>query len=221
MGPKRDQNKDQESNQNKITSFAGDRPPPWAEKMEERIIERISAVTESLEFHAAAVQQLRKDTETFQHETNARFTEFEFHQRKYNLLFFGLKFTPATCEENVRNFMTQELELGEESVKSMIFQNCHPLPSRPDSTACIVRFVRFADKESVLRSLRKLKGKPGARGVSIRTDLPKELRKTRAELKAKMDGLKRETPERILRIAERGQEIRIEERKSNRWIKVQ
>jgi hypothetical protein len=53
-------------------------------------------------------------------------------------------------------------------------------------------------------------------------DLPKELRQKRSELQRQMKAMKSADNARILRVAERGQSIRIEEKekKTGKWISV-
>jgi hypothetical protein len=135
----------------------------------------------------------------------------EFHNRKYNLLFFGLP-SEGSADSKVRQFLAKDLDLEADTI---LFHHCHPLPAGKDGKQpVIVRFVRFQDKEKVLRALPKLRGKQSR--VSVITDLSKSLRQKRAELQTRMREMKRADGSRVLRVIERGQIIRMEERKGGK-----
>jgi hypothetical protein len=208
MGPRRDPKDSSNSSQQQITTFTTEDQPVWAKRMEEKILERIDDVTSQMSSHAEELAKLKAQTQE-------KFNDLEYHQRKYNLLIFGLNSKISStedCEEVVRTFFEKDLELGAE-VSNMIFHNCHPLKK-----GCIVRFVRFRDKERVLKSLGKLRGKNMK--VSVRTDLPKDLREKRTQLLQKVFDLRRNNPDRVLRVAERGMNIQIEEKTAGKWSKL-
>lgn len=186
--------------------------------MEEKIINQLTVMSQSLEFHGAKLEELRSETDAFKNEMKTRLNEMEYHQRKYNLLFFGLKFAPNNCEEAVREFIAKDLEIGKEPAGAMFFQHCHPLSDSLGKSACIVRFVCFRDRDKVLKSLGKLKGKNSK--VTVRTDLPKDFRNTRKQLLGELAEFRKKDPGRILRLSERGMVIRIEEKKNGQQSKV-
>jgi pyruvate-formate lyase-activating enzyme len=76
--------------------------------------------------------------------------------------------------------------------------------------------VQFKDRERVLRALAKLRGKN--KNVTVRTDLPKEVREKRKNLFQQLHAIRQDNKNTIIRVAERGQTIRLEEKKPNgRW----
>jgi hypothetical protein len=98
--------------------------------------------------------------------------DFEFHTRKFNLLFFGLRYDGKECEAAIRMFIRDGQEIGDRGDR-MLFAHCHPLPrSALTVSASTVHFMQLCDRDLVLKSLSKLRGK-GSK-VSVRTDLPKK-----------------------------------------------
>jgi cell division protein ZapA (FtsZ GTPase activity inhibitor) len=217
MPPRKDTTKDKDNNTTRITDYISeDQPPVWArkleeklEQMEERLVGRFQNLQEVINMQDHRIANIETKTAKRCQDLEERMTDAEFHQRKYNLLFFGLKTTPTECEKQVKEFMTSDLEIAD--AESMLFQHCHPLPP---GTTVIVRFVQFKDRERVLRSLAKLKGKN--KKVTVRTDLPKDMREKRRNLHQQMQELKKDT-NKIMRVAERGQTIRLEEKKNGKW----
>lgn len=218
MGPPRKSTvpSSESSSSQRITSYLdADQQPPWAKRMEENIMGQLTDINASI----SIVDKRTLDLENRVSELERKLNETEFHQRKYNLLFYGLKFQPTDCEEKVRGFIRDDLELGEDVEKSMAFQHCHPLPASGTGTACIVRFVNFRDKDRIMRSLGKLKGKNCK--VSVRSDLPKPQREKRKDLLLEMRNLRNEDRSLHLRIAEKGLELHLEKKNSRgRWEKL-
>jgi hypothetical protein len=112
------------------------------------------------------------------------------HSRKYNLMLHGIRGNEndnELTEEKVRNLIGGELELGEKYANSVSIANCHRLPkpknstwgNRGDPDPVVVKFVKWSDRERVLRSARNLKKESKIR---IRTHLPAPLAKARAKL---------------------------------------
>jgi hypothetical protein len=219
MGGKKDQSKEKENSTNRITDYVEDlTPPPWAKKldekldqMEERLVGRFEGLQDVLNMQDAKIADLETQTKRRCQTLEERMTDAEFHQRKYNLLFFGLQTTPKECEQQVKEFMKEALEIPD--AEAVLFQHCHQLP--PGNTV-IVRFVQFKDRERVLRALTKLRGKN--KNVTVRTDLPKEMREKRKNLFQQLHAIRQDNKNTIIRVAERGQTIRLEEKKTNgRW----
>jgi hypothetical protein len=214
MGPKRD---GQDKGQKTLDFNAGDEQPPWAKNMENRLSTKFAEVADSLSVLEQRIGKVETDAKAKFERVETRMDDFEFHQRKYNLLFFGLP-NQEPAEKTVKQFLKNDLEMGD-MADGILLQHCHPLPAgRDGQRPVIARFVCFADRERVLRSLPKLRGKNVK--VSVATDLPRALRLKRADLQKEMKTLKRADPSRILRVIERGQEIRMEERKGGKWDKI-
>lgn len=174
--------------------------PRWAKKLEENLMGQLQSISDKLTRGTAEIESLQERT-----------NDLEYHSRKYNLLIFGLKHG-NDCEKTVIDFFRSDLEI--EQADRMLLAACHPLPSQ-NRDSCIVRFLRLKDKDTVLRSLSKLKGK--GKKISVSTDLPKPLREKRSMLsKTVGEGRKRGES---LRLRERGQNLWIEELKDGKWVK--
>jgi hypothetical protein len=211
MGPKKDSDK----NQKTLDFNVGDEQPPWAKNMENRLSEKFEQVASSVAILETRIEHVEKETGESFKRLQEQVTDFEFHQRKYNLLFFGLPDEMKPAETRVKEFLDRELQIDS---ASMVFQNCHSLPAGRGTRPIIARFLTFADRDRVLKSLPKLKGKNLK--VTVMTDLPKALRQKRADLQRELKVMKMADASRILRIAERGKSIRIEEKKAGKWISV-
>jgi hypothetical protein len=174
--------------------------PRWAKRLEENLMGQLQSINDKLTRDGAEIEALKDRT-----------CDLEYHTRKYNLLIFGLK-PGKDCEQTVIDFFKSDLEIAD--ADRMLFAACHPIPS-PNRDSCIVRFLRLKDKDTVLRSLPKLRGK--GKKISVVTDLPKPLREKRSMLsKTVGDGRKRGES---LRLRERGQNVWIEELKDGNWVK--
>jgi hypothetical protein len=143
-------------------------------------------------------------------EVRVRLTDFEFHTRKYNVIIHCLSTEGQDCEDAVQAFFKTEIKLD---VAPFLLAACHPLLN-PKGKTTIVRFVRLKDKNLVMRSLVNLRGK---KGLSVRTDLPKELRLVRSELAKNVANLHRASE--TVRLRERGMQLWIEEKKDGAWVK--
>jgi hypothetical protein len=212
MPPKRDAGQ-------KLLEFQGpDGQPLWAEKMEERLAEKFASVAESVHVLDQRLTDLDLKTQNKIKGIEDRLADFEYHQRKYNLIFFGLQeVNPQNAEEKVRKFISRELEI-DNTTTTMPFQNCHPLPARGRGQPVIVRFCCFQDKEKIQKNLPKLRGKNIK--VTVMSDLPRQLREKRRALWERVKAVRAQNPGKIVRIAERGQEIRVEEKVEGKWTQM-
>jgi hypothetical protein len=220
MGPKKAATELSVANNALITAYRANNdaetPPAWAKQLEENIVGRLQ---ETINFQDGRITELHKTTQEGFKRFDERMEDFEFHTRKFNLLFFGLNYEGNNeCEAAIRKFIREDLEIGDRGDR-MLFAHCHPLPrSAPNVSASIVRFVQFCDRDLIMKSLSKLRGK-GSK-VSVRTDLPKKLRERRNALQKELARIRREEKNRTVRLLERGQEIRLEEKKHGNWNKI-
>lgn len=190
--------------------------PPWASALCQRLTERFDAVSEEIKnILSETAEELRGrivDVEQKYTFLQDKVEELEFHSRKYNLIVWGLGANYKNCEEKLRDFFKKDLEIDDE----ILLQNCHTLPENN----VIVRFVRFSDRERVLRSGRKLKGKK----ISMKTDLPPKLRALRVEKHKQVKRMREDNREKMFRVVERGRSVFIEARvKGNeqaKWEKL-
>jgi hypothetical protein len=116
--------------------------------------------------------------------------ESAVHSRKYNLMIHGIngkEYDNSLTEEKVRTLIEEDLNLGKTFAKSVMISNCHRLPKPRNSTwgnsgdpdPVVVKFVNWADRETVLRSAKYLKRDSKIR---IRSHLPAPMAKARAKL---------------------------------------
>jgi hypothetical protein len=204
MPPKatsRSNNNNNSNMTNYLINEDSDDAPRWAQRLETRIMEQLQKVTDWLDQDGVEIRALKE-----------RLIHSDYHSRKYNLLIFGLKIGSADeCEKKVVEFFKTDLEIDE--ADRMLFAACHPLPGANPSS--IVRFVKLSDRDKVLRSLGKLKGK--GKRITVMTDLPSEAREKRKMLsKTVAEGRKNGD---AIRLRERGLNLWIEEKKEGRWVK--
>lgn len=219
MGPK----KVGDGGNKPISNYLENEQPVWAKRMEGSISKKIEDVHEAIDFMNSEFEAIRANLKDFEEKMNQekksvndRFVDAEFHNRKYNLLIFGLDLNSGeNCEQTVRKFMRSDLKITDSD--KMLFANCHPLPESPQGKkACIVRFVCMADKITVLKSCSALKGQKKA--ISVVTDLPKELREIRRDLQKRTKAMRDEG--KVVRVAERGKRIVLEEKDGGKWKKL-
>jgi uncharacterized protein YdiU (UPF0061 family) len=208
MGPK-----GKDASQKTLNDFGAEEQPQWAKKMEERLGVKFDQVAESVTVLEARLQSVEQRSEAKLKALESRLTEMEYHSRKYNLIFFGLEDQGGNAEKAVRTFLRTSLEI--ESADNMAFNHVHPLPAgRQGPPPIIARFSRFPDRERVLRSLGKLRGKGNK--VTVATDLPKPMREKRQAMLEKVRAARQANPNKIVRLVERAQEIRVEEKVGGR-----
>ena len=134
-------------------------------------------------------------------DTRRKLLYLEAYSRRENLKFEGIPETFATSEEdgaiqrgkvsteNTKSVLTEFLErvLGIEDAQSIEYQRVHrmgaPRKENGRERIIIARFLRFTDRERVLKCGRKLKNT----GYKMYEDLPKEIREMR---KLQMEKLK-------------------------------
>ena len=123
--------------------------------------------------------------------------EIETYYRKMNLLIYGID--DATLddqlEKSIRSIFTDTLQIGKEKTDKMLFVNYHRLPSRkpprPEANGkvppvpVIVKFVRFTDREVVMRVTRKHSRDLAVKKLQILSDLPPSLKILRGKLASK------------------------------------
>jgi hypothetical protein len=137
----------------------------------------------------------------------------QLYSRKYHLLVYGVEgfesTTPA-CIERVRRFAVDNLKLEEKFAKNMVIRNAYRLQKRDTgATPIIVVFLLWAERDAFLRAGKNLSGTK----MSVRTDLPPELKKKRGELAHRAYEIRRDRQIHA-RVQERGVDIWIETRNS-------
>ena len=141
------------------------------------------------------IAEMRQERDEEIRKLREHIERIEFHQRKYNLLFFGLKFKAGEEETALRDMCETKLEVVLDDTALI---NVHKIGEKG---GMIARFARWGDRQAVLRSSKKLKGT----GIGISTDLTASLQKKRAELLAQRKTLKESGH--IVRMIERGMDV--------------
>ena len=140
--------------------------------------------------------------------------DMERHNRKYNLLFYGI---PESRDENiyetVKTFLQEEAKIPKERVEQMIFANIHRIPKKgAGPKPIIVRFVQWTDRDLVLNQVFK-----GAlpQNKNILTDLPTVLKEERYNLSKEAYKLRTGTVKYKTRILEKGTKLKLQIRKDH------
>lgn len=137
----------------------------------------------------------------------------EKHDRKYNLLFYGMaEEENEDLNSKMRTFFKDQLEIEEDRVKAMHFVNCHRTPYEGEGPKpVILRFVSYEDREliyskSFMQVLRNKK-------MRILSDLPVEMKIKRSKLAKEAYKLRKEEGFKT-RIIEKGLSVYLEARKT-------
>ena len=118
----------------------------------------------------------------------------EIHDRKQNLLFYGV---PQSPRENIMEILRKgivELGLPEDQVRKIQFVNAHRLPRKSTSSSSahtppsnpdpiIARFLTIFDRDAVLSAFHESLKRPRPKSaITVRIDLPQKLKQVRYEL---------------------------------------
>lgn len=216
------------------------------EKVEKKVDDKLKEVDESIEemkksaqFCSEKFDEINNVQKQFQsNEDLIKRIEFlenqakyqEARSRKYNVLIYGLADDRRQTEMQVREFMSQDLKIEPRDIERMIIQNTHRIPRRHEEEAerddldrrpdpIIVKFARMKDRDFMLKQTRNI---DRGRKVSVRTDLPQDLKKKRNEL-AKVAYNLRKNQNLKTAIREAKNSVWLETRKTSadRWSKYE
>ena len=153
------------------------------------------------------IAEIRQENDDENRKLREHIERLEFHQRKYNLLFFGIKFKPGEEEAALREMCTTKLEY-ELGATSLV--NVHKVG---DKGGLIARFAKWSDRQAILKSSNKLKDT----GIGISTDLTTSLQKKRSQLLARRKTLR--ASGKIVRVIERGQDVllQVKDSREGEW----
>ena len=190
---------------------------------------KVSEIERSLEFQAEelrcikvsqteGIEKVKSDLNQKISELNSKLLLLEKHDRKYNLLFYGIQEEPGEdVIEKLKTMFINDLERDEDKVESMYFAHGHRLPSRGQGPKPIIlMFISYEDQELVLSNVRKLVG--SRRRILV--DLPEPMKIERNRLaKRAYDFRKKDQLQ--TRIRDKGLEVYIETRKlsTDSWVK--
>lgn len=190
---------------------------------------KVKDMEESIEFNAATVKEVEKGQDgklaAFQQKLEEKIKELdnkllllEKHDRKYNLLFYGVS---EEQNENVidivRELFKNDLEIEEDRVNGMYFISGHRIPSESQGPKPIIlRFSSSEDKDLVMSQSYKLAGSKRR----ILVDLPLPMKKERARLAREAYKI-RQHEHLQTRIREKGLDVFLQVRKDEHghWVK--
>ena len=157
------------------------------------------------------IEDLKKETQEEINKVREDVERLEYHQRKYNLLFFGLKAKRGEEEQALRTMLKDKMAID---LHEYALVNVHAVGQKDSNM--IARFARWADRQRVLQSSNKLKGT----GIGVSTDLPDRLHAKRSILLKKRKDLKAEG--KVVRLIERKRDIflQIKEIEGGVWQNV-
>lgn len=195
----------------------------------DKVNETVKEIGASMDFHAEELkdseknqQEKIKQVETSLDkkiaELDNKLMLLEKHDRKYNLLFYGI---PEQVEEDpverLQRLFIEELKIDVPTVDKMQFAHAHRIPSRGiGPKPLILKFINYQERELVLSHSKNLAGSK----KRILTDLPEQMKKERNRL-AKIAYEIRKTEQCQTRIKDRGLDLYLEVRKNSteKWVK--
>ena len=169
-----------------------------------------------------ALPKVRKEGEESVNELRDLILAMEVHDRKMNLLLYGVAKSRDECVSNVVRKSFQEIGFSQEEAQNILLAHAHRLPRRlqpgegriPTPDPIIVRFALMRDRDAVLLAFQKFQkpdqGTPRP-ALRIVTDLPPKLKKERYLLeKAAYDIRRNEQKSTRIRLV--GTKLRLESR---------
>ena len=159
-------------------------------------------ITELYQRVESDIAELRSDTQKEVQKLREEVERLEFHQRKYNLIFSGMKVKREGEEKAVTKLCTETLGL-----QAPALVNAHLIGKQGD---VIARFQRWEDRQAILNNAKKLKGLE----IGIKTDLPAALSKKRSQLLERRKQLKAQGV--IVRVVERAGDVLLQTKTSAR-----
>ena len=191
---------------------------------------KVDEIESSVEFHASKVADLSKahdeEIRKTKEDLNKKIEEIdrklilsEKQDRKYNLLFYGIREeNDEDISEKLREMFIQDLKLDEDKVANMYFAHGHRIPTEAGTgpRPIILRFTSIGDRDLVLANARELAG--SRRRILI--DLPPVMKKERGRL-AKIAYQIRKNEQMQTRIRDKGLEVFLEVRRhaGDSWIR--
>ena len=199
----------------KSLGFETDKREEQLKKVNEKMAEKFKEGDDKLmqKFKEAEESLDKKITEL-----DNKLKLLEKHDRKYNLLFYGI---PEEAGEDpidkLRNLFVNDLKIDMTLVHRMQFIHCHRVPSKGKGPKPIIlRFLSYQDRELVLNNANLLAGSKRR----ILVDLPNSMKTERDRL-AKIAYNIRHDEELKTRFKDKGLEVYLEVRKDNseKWKK--
>jgi hypothetical protein len=172
-------------------------------------VESIKMEVENIKADQASDREIIGDLREEVKDLRASLLHTQVYSRKYHLLVYGLQgheTDPKDTIDKVRTFAKNNLKMDESVANSLRIRHAHRLQRRENGPApIIIHFLYWSERESFLRAGPNLR----QTNMSVRSDLPPELKKKRGELA-------REAYE----IRQNGQQARLREKGADLWIET-
>ena len=190
---------------------------------------KVDDMEESIEHNVKIARDMKQECEQKQSETEKKLMEriksledklklLEKHDRKYNLLFYGIQETEnERVLENLRTFFKNDFKIDRNSVEYMRFTNGHRIPSKgPGPKPIILRFTSLDDLNLVISNSYRLAGTK----KRILIELPLEMKQERARLAKETFNIRR-NEEKQTRILVRGLDVFLQVRNDEHsaWVR--
>ena len=198
------------------------------DKLNDLVI-KVDDMEESIEHNAKITRDIKQECDQKQSEIEKKLMEkiklledklklLEKHDRKYNLLFYGIQETEnEKVVDKLRTFFKSDLKIDKTTVDNMRFTNGHRIPSKgPGPKPIILRFTSHDDLNMVLSNSYRLAGTK----KRILIDLPLEMKQERARLAKEAFNIRR-TEEKQTRILVRGLDVFLQVRNNEHsaWVR--
>lgn len=180
---------------------------------------KVDTMEESVKYHsevaeekADAMGDLYHKQKVYLEELEKKLLYQEKHDRRYNLLFYGIpEVKGKNLEVEMKDFFKTKLDIPKESVDSMLFANYHRIPSESKGPRpVIVKFVCMSHRDLVYsKSFHPILRDEKKR---ILSDLPVAMKRQRGKL-AKYAYNIRQAEKKQTRIVEKGLSVYLEVRK--------
>ncbi|CAC5422216.1 unnamed protein product [Mytilus coruscus] len=124
------------------------------------------------------LQKQKYELQTQMNEMKDQVTLLEKHERKYNVMIYGVDDSKA--DENIysvtRQLFSQNLKIEQRKANTIPIANAHRVPTRGSGPKpIIVRFIHYGDKQLIMSSAHNLKGSQ----IRILDDLPVTMKEER------------------------------------------
>ena len=116
-------------------------------------------------------------------ELNDKLTKMEIHDRRMNLLFYGVEEKPnENLDQVIHDFFMSDFGVSEAHYADIVIINAHRLPRRtprPGPNPVIIRFGYMSEVQHFLNFAKQRPYNKDKRPVMVYTDLPQELKQIR------------------------------------------
>ncbi|CAC5420973.1 unnamed protein product [Mytilus coruscus] len=123
------------------------------------------------------LQKQKYELQTQMNEIKDQVTLLEKHERKYNVMIYGVD--DSNADENIysvtRQLFSQNLKIEQRKANAIPIANAHRVQTRGSGPKPIVRFIRYGDKQLIMSSAHNLKGSK----IRILDDLPVSMKEER------------------------------------------